>query len=236
MGKIRILLADDHTLMRAGIRALLLQNPNVEVVAEASSGSAAIELAEQNQPDIVLLDVLMQDVSGLEVAREIGKRLPQVRIVMLSGYCEDETIFRALRLGAWGYLLKNAQISELEIAISAVASGDKYLSPGAATRVINHVLECTEDKIDPLERLTPRQRQVLELMVRGKARKEMAQQLKVSRKTIDTYRAQIMEQLDIHELAGLIRYAMKTGLVPDATGEPPVKGNLEPVSTGAVES
>ncbi len=214
MDRITVLLADDHTLVRAGLHALLEQIPNVEVVAEAPGGTAALALVEQYQPDIALLDVAMPDLSGLEVARQVRDRFPQVRVIMLSGYCEDEYVLRALRLGAKGYLLKGANIAELEIALAAVARGESYLSPGASTAVINQILECPEEQVNPIDRLTPRQRQVLELIARGRSRKEMATLLNVSPKTIDTYRAQIMEQLDIHESAGLVRFAVKSGMVP----------------------
>ncbi len=212
MKSIRVLLADDHALVRAGIRALLQQIPGVQVVAEADDGRAALELIEQTEPDIALLDIAMPGMNGLDTALEIKVRFPQVRVVILSMHAEQEYVLQALRAGAVGYLLKGARTAELEVAITAVARGESYLSPAASKHVVGDVLQRSASP-NPLACLTPRQRQVLELLARGKSRKQIAKELDVSAKTVDTYRAQVMDQLNIHDLAGLIRFAIKMGLV-----------------------
>lgn len=212
MNPIRVLLADDHALVRAGIRALLQQIPGVQVVAEADDGRAALELIEQTQPDIALLDIAMPVMNGLETAFRVKDKFPQVRVVILSMHAEQEYVLQALRAGAVGYLLKGARTAELEVAITAVARGESYLSPAASKHVVGDVLQRSVAP-SPLACLTPRQRQVLELIAQGKSRKQIAKQLAVSAKTIDTYRAQVMDQLNIHDLAGLVRFAIKVGLV-----------------------
>ncbi len=211
MNPIRVLLADDHALVRAGIRALLQQIPGVEVVAEADDGRAALDLIEQTRPDIALLDIAMPVMSGLETALQVKDKFPQVRVVILSMHAEQEYVLQALHAGAVGYLLKGARTSELEVAITAVARGESYLSPAASKHVVGDVLHRSSP--NPLASLTPRQRQVLELIARGKSRKQIAKELDVSAKTVDTYRAQVMDQLNIHDLAGLVRFAIKMGLV-----------------------
>ncbi len=219
MTPIRVLLADDHALVRAGIRALLQQIPGVEVVAEADDGRAALELIEQTEPDIALLDIAMPVMNGLETALQVKIKFPQVRVVILSMHAEQEYVLQALHAGAVGYLLKGARTAELEVAITAVARGESYLSPAASKHVVGDVLH--RSRPNPLASLTPRQRQVLELLARGKSRKQIAKELDVSAKTVDTYRAQVMDQLNIHDLAGLIRFAIKTGLVE--VDNPPIE-------------
>ncbi len=213
MNPIRILLADDHALVRAGIRALLQQIPGVEVIAEADDGRAALELIEQTHPDIALLDIAMPVMNGLETATRIREKFPTVHVVILSMHVEKEYVLQALRVGAAGYLLKGARTAELEIAILAVARGESYLSPAASKQLVGDVLHRTQEGSDPLACLTPRQRQVLELIARGRSRKQIAKDLAVSAKTVDTYRAQVMEQLQIRDTAGLVRFAIKMGLV-----------------------
>ncbi len=213
MKPIRILLADDHALVRAGIRALLQQIPGVEVIAEADDGRAALELIEQMQPDIALLDIAMPIMNGLEAAIRIRDKFPQVRVVILSMHVEKEYVLQALRAGAAGYLLKGARTAELEIAIMAVVRGESYLSPAASKQLVGDVLHRGQERPSPLANLTPRQRQVLELIARGRSRKQIAKELAVSAKTVDTYRAQVMEQLNIRDTAGLVCFAIKMGLV-----------------------
>jgi DNA-binding NarL/FixJ family response regulator len=213
MESIRILLADDHSLVRAGIRALLQRIPGVQVVAEAENGREALELIEKLQPDIALLDIAMPELDGLAVTAQVAKGFPNVRVVILSMHSEQEYVMRALRAGARGYLLKGARAAELELAVMAVAHGDSYLSPAASDHVVKDIVRRADKEPSLLDRLTPRQRQVLELVAKGHARKEIARQLQVSTKTVDTYRSQLMEQLDIHDVAGLVRFAIKVGLI-----------------------
>jgi DNA-binding NarL/FixJ family response regulator len=221
---IRILLADDHSLVRAGIRALLQKIANVQVVAEAENGREALELIGKFKPDIALMDIAMPELDGLTAAARVAKEFPEVRVIILSMHSDQEYVLRALRAGAKGYLLKGARTSELELAVTAVARGETYLSPAASIHVIDDVVRRASGETRPLERLTARQRQVLQLIAEGHTRKQIAQALKIRAKTVDTFRAQLMEGLDIHDVAGLVRFAISEGLVsardsdsPDAT-------------------
>ena len=221
---IRILLADDHSLVRAGIRALLQKISNVQVVAEAENGREALELIGKFKPDIALMDIAMPELDGLTAAARVAKEFPEVRVIILSMHSDQEYVLRALRAGAKGYLLKGARTSELELAVTAVARGETYLSPAASIHVIDDVVRRASGETRPLERLTARQRQVLQLIAEGHTRKQIAQALKIRAKTVDTFRAQLMEGLNIHDVAGLVRFAISEGLVsardsdsPDAT-------------------
>jgi DNA-binding NarL/FixJ family response regulator len=210
---IHILLADDHSLVRAGIRALLQKIAGIQVVAEAENGLEAIELVNKFKPDIALLDIAMPELDGLAAAARLAKECPEVRVIMLSMHADQEYVLRALRAGAKGYLLKGARTSELELAIRAVARGETYLSPAASIHVVDDVVRRANGETTPLERLTARQRQVLQLIAEGRTRKQIAQELKISVKTVDTFRAQLMEELDIHDVASLVRFAIDKGLI-----------------------
>lgn len=213
MMQMRVLLADDHVLVRAGIRALLQKIDGVEVVGEADNGIQALEMIKSVQPDVALLDIAMPELDGLSVTATIAKEFPRVRVIILSMHSENEYVLRALRAGAKGYLLKGARTSELEIALTAVMRGESYLSPGASVHAVDDIVRRGSGAADPVERLTPRQRQVLQLIAEGQSRKQIAQQLKISAKTVDTFRAQLMEQLNIHDVAGLVRLAIAEGLI-----------------------
>jgi DNA-binding NarL/FixJ family response regulator len=213
MNPIRLLLVDDHALFRAGIRALVEKIPNVVVVGEASSGLKAFALVKSELPNLVLMDVAMADLGGLETLPRIIKAFPSVKIVILSGYRNEEYVIRALRCGASGYMLKNAAITELELAITSVAKGETYLSPSVSRTVIDRYLERVGGQLSPLEQLTPRQRETLQLIAEGKNTKEIASDLGISVKTIESHRLQLMDRLNIHDIAGLVRYAIRSGLV-----------------------
>ena len=213
MKSIRVLLADDHALVRAGIRALLQKIANVQVVAEAENGKEALELIEKYKPDIALLDIAMPEMDGLTAAARVAAEFAAVHVIILSMHSDQEYVMRALRAGAKGYLLKGARMSELELAITAVARGETYLSPAATVHLVDDVVGRADGKSSPLNRLTPRQRQVLQLIAEGNSRKQIAQKLKLSAKTVDTFRAQLMEELDIHDIAGLVRFAINEGLI-----------------------
>lgn len=213
MKTIRVLLADDHVLVRAGIRALLKNFPWVDVVGEASNGREALTLIKSHSPNIVLMDIAMPDLNGLEAATRVVKDFPSVRVIILSMHANEEYVLQALRAGASGYLLKDAATAELELALQAVARGETYLSPAISKRVIDNYLERVSDKPSPLGHLTPRQREILQLIAEGKTTKEAAFLLSVSVKTIETHRAQLMDRLDIHDVPGLVRYAMRVGLI-----------------------
>ena len=213
MKPIRILLADDHTLVRAGIRSLLTRLPGLEVVGEAADGREALRLADALRPDIVVLDVGMPRLNGLEVASRLGAVSPAIRVIILSMHTSEEYVLRALRAGCAGYLLKSAAVSELELAVRAVASGDTYLSPKVSKRVVDDYVLRSGGAADPLDALSPRQREVLQLAAEGHSSKEIAQLLGVSLRTVETHRSQLMERLDVHDLAGLVRFAVRVGLV-----------------------
>jgi DNA-binding NarL/FixJ family response regulator len=213
MNPIRLLLVDDHALFRAGIRVLVEKIPNVVVVAEASSGLDALALVRSKLPNLVLMDVAMADLGGLEVLPRIIKAFPSVKIVILSAYRNEEYVIRALRCGASGYMLKNAAITELELAITSVTKGETYLSPSISRTVIDRYLERVGGRFSPLEQLTPRQRETLQLIAEGKNTKEIASDLGISVKTIESHRLQLMERLNIHDIAGLVKYAIRSGLV-----------------------
>ena len=213
MKTIRILLADDHGLVRAGIRELLQKFANVEVVAEAGDGREALALVKSKLPNLVLLDIAMKSLTGLEVAERIAKDFPGVKVIILSMHANEEYVMRALRAGASGYLLKDAATTELELALAAVTKGETYLSPAISRGVIDSYLGRVEGKQSPLDQLMPRQREILQLIAEGKSTKEIAYTLNVSVKTVETHRAQLMDRLDIHDVAGLVRYAMRVGLI-----------------------
>jgi len=210
---IRVLLADDHALVRAGIRSLLNAMDEVEVIAEASSGEEAIELVAQNQPDVVLMDIAMKGITGLEAAARMRSRNPEVRVVILSMHSGEEYVLQALRAGAAGYLLKDAATGELELALRSVMRGESWLSPAVSRQVVEGYVQRAGGEQAP-EVLTARQREVLRLVAGGKSTKEIAFLLNLSVKTVETHRAQIMERLGIRDVAGLVRYALRTGLVP----------------------
>jgi DNA-binding NarL/FixJ family response regulator len=213
MSPLRVVLVEDHALVRAGIRSLLEKLADLEVVAEAGDGRAALSLIAEHQPDVVLMDIKMTGLNGLEATARIMRDLPGVRVVILSMYANEEYVIQALRAGASGYLLKDAGTAELEVAVRAAARGETYLSPAISRRMIQDYLEVVGGEGGALEQLTPRQREVLQLVAEGHSVKEIAQILHVSVKTVETHRAQLMERLDIHDVAGLVRYAIRVGLV-----------------------
>jgi DNA-binding NarL/FixJ family response regulator len=219
MTPLRILLADDHALVRAGFRALL-EGLGMEVVAEAGDGDQALRLIGSHRPDIVLMDIAMAGLSGLEATRRAVEEFPGVRVIILSMHANAEYARRAVRAGAAGYLLKDASTAELEIALDAVARGQTYLSPVVATHLLADYARTVLQRVDAPEQLAPRLREVLQLIAQGYPRREIARKLNISPKTFDTYRGQLMEQLDIHDTAGLVRYAARMGLIaPDEQGD-----------------
>jgi len=213
MKPIRVLLADDHALVRAGFRALLQSLPDMEVVAEAGDGREALRLIDLHQPDVVLMDIGMPGLNGLEAAARIIEESPHIRVIILSMHATEEYVLRALRAGAVGYLLKDAGTAELELAVRAVVRGEMYLSPAVSKHVIAEYVQRVSSEPNSLEQLSPRHREILQLIAEGQTTKEIAQTLDLSVKTIETYRTQLMERLDIHDIAGLVRYAIRMGLI-----------------------
>jgi DNA-binding NarL/FixJ family response regulator len=214
---IRVLLADDHTLVRAGLRGLLSGIAGVEVVGEAEDGHEVLRLASELHPDIVLLDVGMPGLNGLDAAAQLVKVDDRTRVLILSMHSAEEYVLRALRAGCAGYLLKRSAVSELEIAVRAVARGETYLSPGVSKQVVDDYVGRTGGAADPLEALTPRQREILQLVAEGSTSKEVAERLGLSFKTVEAHRAQIMERLYLQDVTALVRFAVRVGLVmPEA--------------------
>ncbi len=213
MNSIRVLLADDHTLVRAGLRKLLESMPGIEVVGEASDGLELLELAEKLQPQVVLMDIAMPGLNGLEATGRIARAWPDIRVLILSMHQNAEYVRQALRHGAVAYLLKDSAPMELELALKAVLNGETYLSPAVSKGVVTDYVHRLRTEEQPADVLTPRQREVLQLIAEGQSTKEIARRLDLSVKTVETHRTQLMKQLDIHEVAGLVRYAMRSGLV-----------------------
>jgi DNA-binding NarL/FixJ family response regulator len=214
----RVLLVDDHTLVRAGLRVLLERIPDVQVVAEAGDGRAALRLIADHQPDVVLMDVAMAGLNGLEAATRIAQDFPQVRVIMLSMLANEEYIREALRAGAAGYMLKDAAVTERAAALQTVRRGEVYLSPDIARSLAEYV-DRAGGASRLLDRLTPRQREILQLIAEGYTVQNIALRLGISPKTVETHRAHLMDRLGIYDVAGLVRYAIRVGLV--ASDGPP---------------
>lgn len=214
---VRLLLVDDHMLIRASLRSLLAEFSGIEVVAEAGDGREAVEMVEKHQPDVVLMDISMAGLNGLEATRLIRKEFPQTQVIVLSMHAGERQVLQALRAGAGGYILKESAPRELELAIESVARGKLFLSPTISRQVIDVFLGQLGAEADPLDQLTPRQREILQLIAEGHSSKQIAHRLDASVKTIESHRASLMERLDIHDIAGLVRYAIRQGLVsPEA--------------------
>jgi DNA-binding NarL/FixJ family response regulator len=213
---IRVALADDHNLVRSGIRALLERLPDVEVVGEASNGREALELIAREKPDLALLDIGMPELNGLETAPRVARESPRTRVVFLSMHADERHVAQALRLGVAGYLLKDSCADELPVLLRAVSRGETYLSPGISKQVVEALKsrmgpEAAEPALPDL--LTARQREILQLVAEGQSTKEIAAKLNLSIKTVETHRTQIMNRLQIRDVAGLVRYAIRAGLV-----------------------
>jgi len=209
----RILLADDHTLVRGGIRALLESVPDVEIVGESGDGREALELIGKQRPDVALLDITMPGLNGLEVASRVAKESPRTRILILSMHTNETYVAQALQAGVAGYLLKASAVEELPLALKAVARGETYLSPAISKQVVEGFLRQTEAEPGVLSALTPRQREILQLIAEGRSTKEIGADLGVSVKTVATHRAQLMERLGVHDVPSLVRWAIRAGLV-----------------------
>jgi DNA-binding NarL/FixJ family response regulator len=185
----------------------------VEVVGEASNGREALELIRLHLPNLVLMDIAMQNLGGLEALPRIVKKFPAVKVVILSAHANEEYVIRALRSGASGYMLKDAATVELELVVKSIAQGKTYLSPSISRPVIDSYLQRVGGQLSPLDQLTARQREIVQLIAEGKNTKEIAHTLTVSVKTVEAHRLQLMARLNIHDVAGLVRYAIRSGLV-----------------------
>jgi DNA-binding NarL/FixJ family response regulator len=218
---VRILLADDHTLVLAGIRSLLEDMEGVSIVAEADNGRDAVALAKAKSPNLVLMDISMKELNGIDATAQIKAACPEIRVLILSMHTTEDFVRRALRAGASGYLVKDSAPLELRMAIDAVMRGEHYISSRVSRHLVSGLVQGrgggAESSIDSL---TPRQREILQLIAEGKSTKEIAYTLQLSVKTVDTHRAALMERVDIHDVAGLVLYAVRNRLV-DLEGDDP---------------
>ena len=212
MSLIRVFIADDHALVRTGFRSLL-EKLGFQVIGEARNGNEALQMIQSLRPDIVLMDIAMPELNGLEATTRITSEFPNVRVIILSMHATVEYARRAVRAGAAGYLLKDSSAAELDLALQAVARGETYLCSRVSKYIVSDYTQGVQTRASSLDKLTTRQREILQLIAEGYSRKEIAEKLNISAKTFDTYRAQLMEQLDIHDVAGLVRYAMQMGLI-----------------------
>jgi DNA-binding NarL/FixJ family response regulator len=230
MAPARIVLVDDHALVRAGLRAIVEKLADVQVVGEASDGREALAIVAEDPPDLVLMDVTMPGFNGLEATARIVARSPRTRVIIVSVHSDAASVLDAIDAGAAGYVLKDASVAELELAIRAVTKGGTFLSPLVSQHVIEEyrrrpVAPRLADSGSPpreshgdraqLARLTPRQREILQLVAEGASTRAMARSLNVSVKTVESHRAQLMERLGIHDVAGLVRFALRAGLIRD---------------------
>jgi DNA-binding NarL/FixJ family response regulator len=207
------MIADDHTLVREGIRSLLAKLPDVEVIGEANDGLEAVNLCKHKYPDVVLMDIGMPGLNGLDATTRIAMVSPSTRVLFLSMHANEEYMQQALQMGAAGYLLKGADLKELEFAIRSVGRGGRYLTPAVANYMVDGYRDQTRRGQNPLAKLTSRQREVLQLIAEGYSTKDIAGRLGLSIKTVETHRAQVMKRLGIHDVAGLVRLAIRKGLI-----------------------
>ena len=209
-----IVLADDHHIVRQGLRALLEAEPDFHLVGETGDGLETVQLVESLHPDVLVLDLMMPGLNGLEVTRQVGKRSPQTRVVILSMHANEAYVLEALRNGAAGYVLKDASVAELAHAVREVTAGRRYLSPPLSERAIEaYVGKATETPLDRYETLTTREREVLHLAAEGCSNAEVADRLSISVRTAETHRANMMRKLDLSSQTDLIRYALRRGII-----------------------
>lgn len=219
MRKIRILLADDHTVVRQGLRALLSAEADFEVVAEAENGRQAVQMARELAPEVVIMDIAMPVLNGVEATRQICRSAPGIKVLVLSTYCNDEYVQQVTEAGACGYLIKQTAVNDLTKAIREVQKGNAYFSPVIARRLRDH---CRDTLVagDRRKRLpghlTTRESEVLQLIAEGRLNKQIAAELSISIKTVEKHRQQVMNKLGIHDIAGLTRHAMAKGIVEGA--------------------
>ena len=208
--KIHILLADDHAVVRQGFKMILAAQPDMEIVGEAGNGREALDLAGQLQPDVIVMDVAMPELNGIEATRRVADLSPRSRVLALSMHKDSVYVREILRAGARGYLLKDSIASDLLAAVRAVARGEGYLSPGVSDAVLN---DYHRHVTDPIDLLTSREREVLQMIAEGKTNKEIATVLNLSVYTVDAHRGRIMEKLNVHSVTDLVRFAVRCGLV-----------------------
>ena len=214
MGTLRILLADDHTVVRQGLRKVLEERADWQVVAEAGDGREAVRLAEQHKPDVAVIDVAMPLLNGIETTRQIVRRVPNVRILVLSMHSDEAYVTQILKAGATGYLLKDSADVDLLQAVSAVSQGKSFFSPAVARLMLDdYVWQRGEGASDRYESLSEREREIFQLIAEGMTNKGMATLLFISPSTVETHRAHIMEKLDLHSAAEIVLYAVRRGVI-----------------------
>lgn len=214
MGKINIVLADDHQVVREGIRSLLEDEEDLQVVGEAGGGVEAAQLVENLKPDIALLDMMMKDINGIEVTRQIAKRCPETRVIILSMYANEVYVVEALKAGALAYVLKESSSAELAEAIRTVVSGRRYLSAQLSERAIEVYMKAAQEEESPSNMLTPREREVLHMAAQGYTNAQIAESLYIGQRTVETHRNNIMRKLGLRNQTDLIRYALKHEIIP----------------------
>jgi len=214
MKKIRVVVADDHTILRQGIKALLDNQEEIEVVGEAKDGREAIKAIEELSPDVILMDIAMPGLNGLEATRRIKKKFPKTKVVVLTMHTNEEYIFQILNAGADGYLVKETAFQYLISAINSVHRGEAFMSPSISKKVMTDYIQRAqgEEKVG-FDTLTTREREILQLVAEGNSNKKIAEALFISPKTVETHRAHIMDKLNIHDSAGLIKYAIRKGMI-----------------------
>lgn len=210
---IKILIADDHKLMREGLRSLLDSQPDMKVIAEAGNGLDAIDATQLHKPDIVIMDINMPGLNGIDATKQLLKFNPDVKVLGLSVHCDQQFVIEMLNSGASGYLLKDCALDELALAIRTIVGGSSYLSPAVTGTVLNKYLDKSDrGKVGMLHSLTSREREVLQMIAEGKKTKEIADLLNISIKTVETHRSRMMNKLDIHSIADLTKFALREGL------------------------
>ena len=215
MARLRILLADDHTVVRQGLRKVLEERPEWEVVAEAGDGREAVRLAEETKPDVAILDVAMPSLNGIEAVRQIARKVPATRMLVLSMHADEAYVTQMLRAGAAGYLLKDSADVDLLQAVEAISAGKSFFSPAIARVIADDYVRHLADRgvTDRFELLSEREREIFQLIAEGRTNKEMAALLFLSPSTVDTHRSRIMEKLDVHSAAEIVLYAVRKGVI-----------------------
>lgn len=213
-GPLTIILADDHALVRAGIRTLLEKLPGVSIVAESGDGRETLTLVQQHDPDVVIMDISMPNLNGFDATARIVREFSRTKVLILSMHTGEDYVLQALRAGATGYLLKDAATAELQLALAAVRKGETYLSPTISKEVLaRHRRQALDPRAETTKALTPRMREIVQLIAEGRSTKEIAFLLNLSVKTVETHRMHLMARLDLHDVAGVVRYAVRNGLI-----------------------